>query len=164
MRQRLGIAAALTTDPSIVLLDEPTSALDPVGRKELLDIVSMLKSENKVVILSTHILTDMESVCDMVGFLHNGVITKNVNLKKSEDTLQSYIVRVNSGISQIKDFTNINIEFLDENTMKIDLNTNDIIQSQSEMFDFLSKQQIQIDNVKKVQRSLDDIFMEVLAE
>ena len=80
MKQRLGIAAALVNDPEVILLDEPTSALDPMGRYELMEILNNLKNSGKSILLSTHILADMEKVCDKVGFLHNGIIKKEVNI------------------------------------------------------------------------------------
>ena len=80
MKQRLGIAAVLVLDPPVLLLDEPTSALDPTGRYELLTLLNELKSRGKCIILSTHILADMERICDRVGFLHAGVIQKEINI------------------------------------------------------------------------------------
>ncbi len=80
MKQRLGIAAALVNEPEVILLDEPTSALDPMGRYELMEILNNLKNGGKSILLSTHILADMEKVCDKVGFLHNGIIQKEVDI------------------------------------------------------------------------------------
>ncbi len=78
MKQRLGLAAILVNDPDILLLDEPSSALDPLGRYELSEILLNLKKQGKTILLSTHILTDMETICDKVGFLHNGCIVKTL--------------------------------------------------------------------------------------
>ena len=78
MKQRLGVAAALVTDPKVLLLDEPTSALDPQGRHELMEILKQLKVDGRSIVLSTHILADMEKVGDKVGFLHDGVIKNEV--------------------------------------------------------------------------------------
>lgn len=78
MKQRLGIAATLVNDPDILLLDEPSSALDPMGRYELSEILYNLKNQGKTIVISTHILTDLESICDKVGFLHNGFIVKEI--------------------------------------------------------------------------------------
>ena len=71
MRQRLGIAQALLNDPKLLICDEPTSALDPMGRKEILDILTAVKGQTTV-IFSTHILSDVERICDRVVFLHDG--------------------------------------------------------------------------------------------
>jgi ABC-2 type transport system ATP-binding protein len=72
MKQRLGMAAALLYDPELLLLDEPSSALDPEGRSDVLNLIMDLKSRGKTVFLSTHILSDVEKVCDRVGILSHG--------------------------------------------------------------------------------------------
>jgi ABC-2 type transport system ATP-binding protein len=71
MRQRLGIAQALLHEPAIVFLDEPVSSLDPEGRRDLLELISRLRGETTVV-LSTHVLSDVERVCDRVAILDRG--------------------------------------------------------------------------------------------
>ena len=73
MKQRLGIAQALLNRPKLLICDEPTSALDPIGRREILDILSSVK-EQTTVLFSTHILSDVERICTDVAFLNNGVI------------------------------------------------------------------------------------------
>src|SRR5512138_1155098 len=72
MQQRLGIAQALVADPAFVVLDEPMSGLDPVGRKEMRDIIVELKRRGKTVFFSTHILPDVEALCDRVGVIIDG--------------------------------------------------------------------------------------------
>ncbi len=71
MLQRLGLAACLVGDPDVLVLDEPSSALDPAGRREVLDIVGRL-AHTKTVLLSTHILSDVQQVCDTVGVIDQG--------------------------------------------------------------------------------------------
>lgn len=71
MKQRLGIAQALITEPKLLICDEPTSALDPAGRKEILDILQAAGKETTI-LFSTHILTDVERICDEIGILHDG--------------------------------------------------------------------------------------------
>jgi ABC-2 type transport system ATP-binding protein len=72
MQQRLGIAQALAADPAFVILDEPMSGLDPVGRKEVRDLILELKRRGKTVFFSTHILPDVETLCDRVGVIIQG--------------------------------------------------------------------------------------------
>ena len=73
MKQRLGIAQALLHRPKLLICDEPTSALDPSGRKEILDILSSARKETTI-LFSTHILSDVERICDQTALLHQGGI------------------------------------------------------------------------------------------
>jgi ABC-2 type transport system ATP-binding protein len=74
MLQRLGIAQALVHDPNIVFLDEPMSGLDPIGRVEIRDLILRLRAEGKTVFMSTHILHDVEMLCDHVAIIVDGRI------------------------------------------------------------------------------------------
>jgi ABC-2 type transport system ATP-binding protein len=74
MLQRIGIAQALVHDPRVVFLDEPMSGLDPIGRVEIRDLVLRLRSEGKTVFMNTHILHDVEMLCDRVAILVEGRI------------------------------------------------------------------------------------------
>jgi ABC-2 type transport system ATP-binding protein len=80
MKQRLGIAVAMYHDPEVLLFDEPSSALDPEGRMDVISIIEELKSRGKTIFLSTHILNDIERVCDRIGILHGGKIVLEDNL------------------------------------------------------------------------------------
>ena len=72
MLQRMGIAQALVADPELVVLDEPMGGLDPIGRKEFRDIIVDLRERGKTVFFSTHILSDVEMICDRVGIVIEG--------------------------------------------------------------------------------------------
>jgi ABC-2 type transport system ATP-binding protein len=75
MRQRLGIAQAMVTKPSVLLLDEPVSALDPIGRREVLELMAGLKGETTI-FYSTHILDDVQRVADNVAILDGGRLVR----------------------------------------------------------------------------------------
>ena len=81
MRQRLGLAQALINRPEVLLLDEPASALDPSGRKEVLELISRMRGECTV-FMSTHILADVERVCDTIGIIHQGKLV--IEARQSE--------------------------------------------------------------------------------
>lgn len=72
MMQRLGFAQLLISDPAVLILDEPMSGLDPVGRKEIRDVLLAQKESGKTILLSSHILEDVERICDRAGFLVEG--------------------------------------------------------------------------------------------
>src|SRR5215210_1309053 len=72
MLQRVGLAQALINDPEIVFLDEPMSGLDPVGRREVRDLIASLRDEGKTVFMCSHILSDIEVLCDRVAILKRG--------------------------------------------------------------------------------------------
>ena len=76
MQQRLGLGVALLGDPDLVLLDEPTSALDPVGRTDVRAIVRAARDRGATVILNSHLLTEVERVCDRVVILDHGRIDR----------------------------------------------------------------------------------------
>jgi len=74
MARRIGLAQAMINDPSLLILDEPTSGLDPIGCKEVKDLISLLKRRGKTVIVTSHLLSDVEDVCDRVVILYGGKI------------------------------------------------------------------------------------------
>ena len=75
MVQRLALAQALIGDPEVVILDEPMSGLDPIGRKDVRDVILKLRNEGRTVLFSTHILSDVEAICDRVGLVVDGKLT-----------------------------------------------------------------------------------------
>jgi ABC-2 type transport system ATP-binding protein len=72
MLQRVGLAQALIHDPELVILDEPMSGLDPIGRKQVRDLILTLREQGKTVFFSTHIIPDVEMICDRVGVIVKG--------------------------------------------------------------------------------------------
>lgn len=77
MQQRIGLAVALIHNPQLVFLDEPTSALDPIGRKEVRDIIIELKRAGKTVFLNSHLLSEVEAVCDEIAIINKGNLIIN---------------------------------------------------------------------------------------
>lgn len=99
MLQRIGFSQALINDPDIVLLDEPLSGLDPIGRKEIRDIIVRLKEEGKTVFLSSHILQDIEMICDRVAILVEGEI---INQGKITELISEKILFTEIVVSGVK--------------------------------------------------------------
>lgn len=86
MLQRAGICFALLHDPSVVILDEPMSGLDPIGRKMVFDLIVELKEQGKTIFFCSHILNDVERLCDQIGLINNGQLIKQF---EREDLLQN---------------------------------------------------------------------------
>src|SRR2546422_4599482 len=82
MQRRIGLAQALINDPDLVLLDEPTAGLDPIGCREVKDLILALARRGKTVILSSHLLSDVEDVCDRVVIYYGGKIQAMGTLKE----------------------------------------------------------------------------------
>lgn len=87
MRQRLGVAYALMGNPELVFLDEPTDGVDPVGRKEMRDLIRRLKKEGKTVFINSHLLDELELICDRMAILMRGRVVRQGSLE--ELTLES---------------------------------------------------------------------------
>jgi ABC-2 type transport system ATP-binding protein len=91
MTRRIGLAQALINDPDLVLLDEPTSGLDPIGRKEMKDLIISLRNKGKTVVICSHLLPDVQDVCDRIAILYAGelkVLGKFSDLLKSQGETQ----------------------------------------------------------------------------
>lgn len=72
MTRRIGLAQALINDPEVIILDEPTTGLDPIGIREMKDLILHLKSEGKTILMCSHLLADVQDVCDRIGVLYQG--------------------------------------------------------------------------------------------
>src|SRR3989454_8210868 len=91
MKQRVNIAAALLSDPEVVLLDEPTTGLDPRGMAEVRDIVKSLKKRNRLIFMSSHLLNEVQDICDEVAMIDHGKLLvydtlSNVTTRFSKDS------------------------------------------------------------------------------
>jgi len=91
MVQRLGLAQSLLGDPAIVILDEPMSGLDPIGRKDVRDLIFRLRDEGRTIFFSTHILPDVEMICDRVALLSKGRLT---DVGRLDDLLSHRVMAV----------------------------------------------------------------------
>jgi ABC-2 type transport system ATP-binding protein len=90
MLQRIGLAQALIHDPELIILDEPMSGLDPVGRKDVRDVILGLRDQGKTVFFSTHIISDVEMICDRVGILARG---KVLALGRIEELVKQHVTQ-----------------------------------------------------------------------
>jgi ABC-2 type transport system ATP-binding protein len=166
MKQRLGIAVALFSNPEVLFLDEPTSALDPEGRMEVLELITELKKQGKTVFLSTHILNDVERVCDEVSIIDNGQILLS---QKLEDLKRNYVQPIYD-IEFEYDCSNNENELFDQdwvNDVKIQRNrmsvyVKDINRSKAEMFKTLATSNNPVLGFNLRNSTLEDIFLRLV--
>jgi ABC-2 type transport system ATP-binding protein len=90
MKQRLGLAGALVHDPRVLFLDEPTDGVDPVGRAEIRDALLGLKGEGKTIFINSHLLGEVERICDRVGILDGGRLVREGSMEELTHTELSY--------------------------------------------------------------------------
>ena len=91
MKQRLGIAIALLNNPKLLILDEPTNGLDPIGIQELRSLISSFPSQGITVILSSHILSEVQLIADDIGIISNGILGYEGQMNKDEDLENLFI-------------------------------------------------------------------------
>ncbi|MFG0245654.1 MAG: ABC transporter ATP-binding protein [Phycisphaerales bacterium JB052] len=99
MRQRVGIAQALMNDPKLVVLDEPTDGVDPIGRKDIREILTRLKDEGRTVFLNSHLLSELEMVCDRVAIMVHGLMRQQGTIEELTDGQSGYAIRATTAIS-----------------------------------------------------------------
>ncbi len=135
MARRIGLAQALINDPDLLILDEPTSGFDPIGRREVKDLILELKKRGKTVFLSSHLLADVEDVCDKIGILYRGRLIAQG--------------RVNELLT-MKDVTQISASGISEETLRKVLN---IIREEEKEAEV---------ELKKPMESLEEFFLETI--
>ena len=161
MKQRLGIAQALFGRPKLLICDEPTSALDPAGRKELLDILVNAK-EQTTVLFSTHILSDVEHICDEIAFLHDGRIVLQGSLeevRKINTTAAAELELERLEDSQTLSSVFPHLKSIGRNTLLLEDagNLPDILY-------YLGDKRIPVLRIERQEASLEELFMEVVGK
>ena len=100
MLQRVGLAQALINDPEVLFLDEPMSDLDPLGRREVRELIASLRARGKTIFFSSHILTDVEAMCDRVAILNRGRLLESGRLSEILKRRSNEIEAVVSGVDE----------------------------------------------------------------
>ena len=169
MRQRLGIAQALVNRPKVLFMDEPTSALDPIGRREVLRLILHLR-ETTTIFMSTHILSDVERVCNMVGIVDKGRLVT----VSSVEALQKKYARSVFEMEFMEDAKPFmeslkRVPWLAEPDLVVENGTPivrvravDIDHARKELPRFISESGLTLTRYELSLPSLEDIFVEIL--
>lgn len=160
MKQRLGVAQALLHRPKLLICDEPTSALDPLGRKEILDILSSVRGEMTVV-FSTHILTDVERICDNIAFLDKGRIVLSGSMEKIKESHSSCGVEIRFEDQEdakkfMKAFPNGKQD--ESGLLQYKIKKEDDI---FQYMNYITEQKMPIHKLERMEANLEDLFLEL---
>ena len=160
MKQRLGIACTLINDPDFIMLDEPTSALDPQGRQDVIDIMKALNRQGKTILFSTHILSDVEAVCNRVGILHNHQLIKEGLLSEILSHQDMYQIEVENTEKALKYLNqHPDIEVIKSEGQMIVFS---VIPSENTVFSTLSDIDTEIYEFKKHALTLQELFLKAV--
>jgi ABC-2 type transport system ATP-binding protein len=161
MQQRAGLAYALMGDPAVLILDEPMSGLDPIGRKDFVDLIRKLKREGKTIFFSSHVLSDIENVCDRVGILVNGELKK---IGKVSDLLHGSSNEFSMRVSGLDGEGSEHLKKLGVHALSDGLDMSMIIPKDklTDVMDIVKARSASIVSINTRRNSLEDIFMNVV--
>ncbi|WP_028991332.1 ABC transporter ATP-binding protein [Thermoanaerobacter thermocopriae] len=172
-KQRVGLAQAIIGDPNVLILDEPTVGLDPKQIKEIRDIIKELGKKHTI-ILSTHILPEVSMVCDRVIIINKGkivAIDKTENLSATLKNSRRYFIKVEgpyeevvSSVKEIEGVTNVEAEVDADNTIKLTVESSADKDVRKDMFFAFAKKGFPILELKVLNYSLEEIFLELTTE
>lgn len=166
MKQRLGLAAALFNNPELVFLDEPTSALDPEGRMEVLDFIEGLKKSETTVFFSTHILSDIERVCDEVSILNQGkiLVSDKLDNLKNKYIQPIFDIEFEENIRELE--SNLkSIPWIEKTVVKdnkANIYVHDIVKAKQELLGIIAMENNPVVSYNLRKSDLEDIFIRLV--
>lgn len=170
MRQRLGLAQALVHRPPVLFLDEPTSALDPAGRRDVLEFIDTLRGQTTV-FLSSHILADVERVCDTIGVIHEGKLllveereqllakyAQNVAILELDSSSLPVPAALTDEIGRLPWATAVAVE---GRTLR--LTVNDVTEAKRALLGIVASHRVVLNRYEWVRPTLEDVFLTISA-
>ncbi|MFK7759063.1 MAG: ABC transporter ATP-binding protein [Phycisphaerales bacterium] len=166
MRQRVGLAQALMNDPKLVVLDEPTDGVDPSGRRDIRNILTHLKDEGRTVFLNSHLLSELEMVCDRVAIMVHGLVRQQGTINELTSSQSGYVIKAHTAIpdavlNEIRSIPNIP-EISDATSDELLSMKAENATAVQPAIDTLRKHNIVIESAGFKRPSLEDLFMQVV--
>lgn len=162
MKQRLGIAQAFFHDPDVIFLDEPTDGVDPVGRREIRDLLTQLKSEGRTVFINSHLLGEVELVCDRVAILQRGELVREgtvAELTKADD-------RYSIGLAPGQVFPSDDVARLGFKAYPagdyVEVSLGDRSDGIDQVLSLLSEKGLKLRHLQQKKQTLEDVFVKMV--
>ena len=164
MMQRVGLAQALMNDPDLIVLDEPTDGVDPVGRRDIRDVLLRLRDQGKTIFLNSHLLSELEMVCDRVAILVQGSVSMHGTIDELTRDSRRYEIVIEGGppIWAATGET-LRAEPSGEGQTKLILRSNAAAEVQP-LLDRLRSERRVIVSVRPVRENLEDLFMRAVTD
>ncbi|MDX1651170.1 MAG: gliding motility-associated ABC transporter ATP-binding subunit GldA [Brumimicrobium sp.] len=159
-RQRVGLAQAIIHDPEVLILDEPTSGLDPNQLEEIRRLIKKI-GEEKTVMLSTHIMQEVEAICDRIIIIKNGVLVANETATELQRNKNAQVIYVefdgNISRNQLAKIKNVRkVEEIQQNSFLLE--TNPDIDARKMIAEYAQKEGLLILTLRKEEKSLEEVF------
>lgn len=163
MMQRLGLAQAMINNPDLIFLDEPTDGVDPIGRKEIRDVLLELKSQGKTIFLNSHLLSEIELICDKVAILNKGELIEVGSVADITTSSNKYIFNTSDLPEDImnKILSEYKGTLHGMNEFECIINS---VEDVNKVIDYLRSSNILIHGVYKEKNSLESMFINLIEQ
>ncbi|HUX06446.1 MAG TPA: ABC transporter ATP-binding protein [Acidobacteriota bacterium] len=164
MQQRVGMAVAMVADPELLVLDEPTDGVDPIGRKEIRDILLELKAQGKTIFLNSHLLSEVELVCDRIAILNKGKVVTEGSVDALTDVGNTFALELEEpppGLLEMLQSKGIAVRGDGNGELLVDVPD---LAELNAVIDYLRSQSILIRSIRRKRISLEDMFIDVIGK
>ena len=162
MKQRLALAAALLSNPEVLVLDEPTNGLDPMGIKHMRELIISIAKEGKTIIISSHILDEIQKMCSHFCILKNGKLLMQGNIEEILSSKNQFMIS-SENVNNLKETiqSHPSISKIEENNDKLKVTFSEQINGK-ELNEFLFSKGIILSELNQIKTSLEDEFLEIV--
>jgi ABC-2 type transport system ATP-binding protein len=162
MMQRLGMAQAILNEPDLLILDEPTDGVDPIGRREIRDLLLEQKERGATIFLNSHLLSEVERVCDWVAILKNGSLVREGNVEELTRPTSAYQVSVRALRPEVLATLHAVVPALRVTDNRLELTSDE--EGLNRLIDALRQRGVTITAVLPGKESLEEVFVKVIGE
>ncbi len=161
MLQRLGLIQAVIHNPKVIFLDEPTDGIDPIGRKEIRDFIFELKKEGKTIFINSHLLSEVEMICDKVAILDKGKLVKTGTINELLENDNTFFVDIDNSADKLYSIPSLNeIDYKLDGNRIILKNSN--YETLNNLIDVLRKNGVIVKGSGALKVSLEEFFIDTI--